>query len=173
MNWILFGFKGCGKSTFSKLAAKRFSLPRFDTDEWIEKEAGLPVKEIVQTQGMGVFHSLERQAAQRAARLKGHLIATGGTTLLDEKNAQLLRAAGPFIYLKASEEILRERWRQRPLIHEPDFEKVYFSRLALYEKMADHVIIPENNKALEKLWEIIHSDAFFRSSPGVNRTGGQ
>lgn len=170
MNWILFGFRGCGKTTLARLAARKFALPYFDTDEWIEEQTGLSPKEIVQERGVEAFQELEARAVREAATLRGHLIATGGATLLTGGNYQILRPVGHFIYLKASREVLEARWEANPHSHLSDFDSVYKERLPLYAKMAESIIIPENDQPVEKLWEVIHSAAYSKSQPGVNPT---
>jgi shikimate kinase len=164
MNWVLFGFRGCGKTTLAKEASEAFSLPYFDTDEWITRETGMSPGELVVECGVGAFEEWEEKSVLVAAELEGYLIAVGGATLLREVNVERLQ--GRFIYLEVARAVLKQRWEQKPHSHLSDFESVYEERLPLYEKMAERVIMPSK----EQLWEVIRSDVYSKSPHGENLT---
>ena len=125
MNWILCGFKGCGKSFFGA----RLSLPFLDLDRLIEERERLCVRDIVLQKGEAYFRKLEKETAL-SLEVEGHVIAVGGGTLLDPISQAHLRSLGPLIYLKCPKQILKKRILIPPLPtfikNNDDFEKIYF-----------------------------------------------
>jgi shikimate kinase len=133
---VLTGFMGTGKSTVGRLLAKRLGFGFLDLDELIEKEAGMPIKEIFSSHGEARFREFEAQAIERLA--SGELgaalvISTGGGAVVRERNRSLLRGFGVLVCLKASpEEILKRVGNrpERPLLFGPDREEKLHSLLS-------------------------------------------
>lgn len=119
-NVILVGFMGTGKSAVGKLLARRLDRPFLDLDRKIEKETGRSVQEIFAREGEAAFRRLEAKAVREAAALKGHVIATGGGVMCDEKNVDALKASGVLVCLTASPDVILERTSEslgsRPLL---------------------------------------------------------
>lgn len=123
---ILAGFMGTGKSTVGRLLSRRLGLGFLDLDELIEKEAGMPVKDIFSAFGEAGFRDLESKAVKRLS--SGELglelvVSTGGGAVIREENRTLLRGFGTLVCLKATpEEILRRVGNrpERPLLFGPD-----------------------------------------------------
>lgn len=105
---ILTGFMGTGKSTVGRMLADRLGLPFVDTDAEIERRHG-PIPQIFAEAGEEHFRTIERNlVAELAARDEPRVIATGGGTAVDPRNADLLEAMGPVFLLTADpDEILR------------------------------------------------------------------
>jgi shikimate kinase len=132
---ILTGFMGTGKSTVGRLLARRLGYAFVDLDDLIEKEAGMPVREIFSSYGEARFRELETRAIERLA--SGALgsplvVSTGGGAVIREENRALLRSFGSLVCLKASpEEILKRVGNrpERPLLAGPDREDKLHSLL--------------------------------------------
>lgn len=126
---VLTGFMGTGKSTVGRLLAKRLGFEFLDFDELIEKEAGMPVKEIFSSHGEARFREFEARAIEKlASGALGNslVVSTGGGAVVKERNRSLLRSFGVLVCLKASpEEILRRVGNrpERPLLFGPDREE--------------------------------------------------
>lgn len=112
-NIILIGFMGTGKTAVGKRLASRLRLKFFDTDEDIEKVSGMSIGKIFNDYGEIRFRSEEALAVKRAAKLNGHVIATGGGTVLSQENMELLSDSGLIFALEASAEDIQTRVSKR------------------------------------------------------------
>ncbi len=118
-NLILCGFMGCGKSTIGRRLSKMTDKPFVDLDRYIEKKAGLTVKEIFEKYGEDKFRELETEACRELAEKSGYIIAAGGGTLTFRRNIDILKETGRIIYINVSYEMLCERLSRdtrRPLL---------------------------------------------------------
>lgn len=104
MNLILFGFKGCGKTHFGRLLARKMGRPFIDTDDLI----GERPKELYKKLGREEFRALEKRALQ-TIKVEGAVIAVGGGTVLDPENVELLQKLGQLVYLRTDAGKLKER----------------------------------------------------------------
>ncbi len=109
MNVILTGMRGTGKSSIGRLLATLLEFTCVDTDVLIEACAGQPIADIVAAHGWAYFRTLERQVVHRVAVGDRQVIATGGGTLIDEENAQLLKMSGIVVLLICDIATLQQR----------------------------------------------------------------
>lgn len=133
---------GAGKSTVGRALADALRMRFVDTDEIVERQAGSTIAEIFASQGEETFRRLEHRAVRQAVRYGGRVIACGGGAILELRNHDLLRAAGPIVYLRASGPVLRARLRgsedARPLLRARGaFERLLAERAAAYRAAAD------------------------------------
>lgn len=122
-NIVLTGFMGAGKSTVGRRLARALGRKLVDTDDMVEREAGMSISEIFAKYGEDYFRDLEEEAVAAAASLENHVIITGGGVVLREKNMQNLRKNGVIIYLHATPEVIYERIKHqthRPLLRVED-----------------------------------------------------
>lgn len=101
-NIVLVGFMGTGKTTIGRRVASRLGLDFYDTDEYVKKCENLSIAEIMEKKGVKYFEGAQRFAVTNICENKNALIATGGSTLSDEKNREMLRKNGIFVWLRAS-----------------------------------------------------------------------
>ncbi|MCC6502132.1 MAG: shikimate kinase [Deltaproteobacteria bacterium] len=126
---VLTGFMGTGKSTVGRLLARRLGFAFLDLDELIEKEAGMPIREIFSSSGEAGFRASESKTIERLSAGEfgtDLVVSTGGGAVVREENRALLRSFGTIVCLKASpEEILRRVGSRadRPLLAGPDREE--------------------------------------------------
>ena len=158
----LTGFMGSGKSTVGRLLAAQLAWYFADLDEEIERESGLSISQIFAQEGEAVFREIEHQCLARvlasaSARNMRLVLALGGGTFTQPRNAALLRdfssvAKGPggisprgggavVIWLDCSADELLHRcvlMGDRPLFQdEASFRKLYAERLPYY-RQADY-----------------------------------
>lgn len=69
---------GAGKSPVGCLLARRYGWRRFETDEMIEKELGLTIREIFAQLGKERFREIETNILQKLETNEPAIIATGG-----------------------------------------------------------------------------------------------
>ena len=107
-NIILIGFMGVGKTSLGKLLASKLGRPFIDLDEKIEHDANMTIPEIFEKHGEKYFRELEKAAVKEVSARRNIIIATGGGTVKDEENLQLLKNSGVVICLTTdAEEIFR------------------------------------------------------------------
>ena len=118
-NVILIGFMGVGKTSLGKLLALKLGRSFIDLDEKIERDSGLTIPKIFETYGEKYFRELEKAAVKDVSTRRNIVIATGGGTVKDEENLQLLKNSGVLICLTTEpEEIFRrtEKRGERPVL---------------------------------------------------------
>ena len=118
-NIILIGFMGVGKTSLGKLLASKLGRAFIDLDEKIERDSNMTIPQIFEMHGEKYFRELEKSAVREVTVRKNLVIATGGGTVKDEENLQLLKNSGVIICLTAdAEEIFRrtEKRGERPVL---------------------------------------------------------
>ncbi len=141
-NIVLTGFMGSGKSTVGRLLAERLGMRLVDTDEEVERMAGMSIPEIFERYGEKRFRELEHLAVRHISELEGAVIVTGGGVVLNPENLRLLRRRGVIFYLHAEPEVICRRLAgdtSRPLLRGGSLEervRKLMSQRA--ERYADH-----------------------------------
>lgn len=118
-NIILIGFMGVGKTSLGKLLATKLGRAFIDLDEKIERDSKMSIPKIFELHGEKYFRELEKAAVREVTARKNLVIATGGGTVKDEENLQLLKKSGVVICLTTdAEEIFRrtEKRGERPVL---------------------------------------------------------
>ena len=148
----LIGYMGAGKTTITKLLAKKKQLPLFDTDQEIEKKEKKSISEIFKKDGELYFRMLETELLRSISQ--NSIIACGGGLPIYNNNMQFINSKGISIYLKASTKYLFNRLKKekksRPLINNKTDEEleIYIqnelqNRKPFY-KLANHKIACNN-----------------------------
>ena len=152
-NVVFIGFMGAGKTSVGHEFASRFQMDFLDTDEYIEKKAGMSISDIFKTQGEDSFRKMETEAVCELIREKDNcVVSVGGGLPLREENREILRKLGTVIYLKVSLETVANRLKgddTRPLLKgnnpEQKIRELLDYREPLYE-MAAHYVIDVNGR---------------------------
>lgn len=138
---------GCGKTTIGKQLAKITSMEYIDIDQYIENQQNTTIHEIFAKYGEEHFRELEYQACKELSAKKSCVIATGGGTLLFDRNIKALTENGIILFLDVPLNTIKSRLRndkKRPLLQRPDketvMEEMYNARLPLYKKVANQTI---------------------------------
>lgn len=142
----LVGLMGCGKTSIGRRLAKRLELPFFDSDQEVEIAAGCSMKEIYAVFGEEAFRSGERRVIARLLEQPTHILATGGSSILDAETQELLRSRTITVWLDADLETLVarvSRRNDRPLIQDGNQREVLESLIhecyPVYESSDIHV----------------------------------
>lgn len=109
----LIGYRGCGKSSVAPAIANALQCDWVDSDREIERVAGVSIAEIFAQHGEDYFRDLETTVLQNLCCSKKRVvIAAGGGAILREQNRDVLRMAGPVVWLTADVSVLAERIQQ-------------------------------------------------------------
>lgn len=146
-NLILCGFMGCGKSTIGRRLAALSGRKLIDMDRFIEEEQGMTIREIFDRYGEDAFRQMETEASKALSLQSNLVIASGGGTVLNPQNADILRRNGKILLLEVPLAALQERLKtdtQRPLLQRPDrrefIAELFEKRMPLYRQAADLIV---------------------------------
>lgn len=123
----LVGLMGCGKTSIGRRLAKKLELPFADSDQEVELSAGCSMKEIYSVYGEEAFRSGERRVIARLLNQPAQILATGGSSILDEETQALLKEKSITVWLDADLETLVtrvSRRNDRPLIKDGNQREV-------------------------------------------------
>ncbi|MEO1553039.1 MAG: shikimate kinase [Pseudomonadota bacterium] len=136
----LVGLMGAGKSTVGRRLAERLGRRFYDSDNEIEKAAGLSVADIFSMHGEEEFRRGEHQVLKRLLDEEPHILATGGGAYLNPETRDLMREKAVTIWLNADLETLWKRVSRRnhrPLLRRPNAKEVlsnlFDERRPIYE----------------------------------------
>ena len=155
-NISLVGMPGAGKTTVGRILAEKLGMGFCDTDEEIEKIAGESPEKIIEKYGEERFREIETEVAESVSALRGVVIATGGGTILREKNVEKLRSCGVVIWLGRDLNLLAKN--NRPLSKSMPISRLFGQREGYYVAANDKKI--ENDEAAEKTAEKIITEIF-------------
>ena len=155
-NISLVGMPGAGKTTVGRILAEKLGMGFCDTDEEIEKIAGESPEKIIEKYGEERFREIETEVAESVSSLRGVVIATGGGTILREKNVEKLRSCGVVIWLGRDLNLLAQN--NRPLSKSMPISRLFKQRKGYYVAASDKKI--ENDEAAEKTAEKIITEIF-------------
>ena len=149
-NLVFIGMPSCGKSTASLSVSRVLNKKRYDTDEEIEKEQKMKIKDIFSKNGEEYFRKLETEKIKELSSLKGAVISIGGGTLMNNVNIKYILRNGILIFLNRDLELLKSnRYASinRPLLEDMNaFDTLYRERFPIYLKCADFVIVNNGTK---------------------------
>lgn len=153
MNLILFGLPTSGKTTYGKLLASKLNYNFIDTDHLIEDAYAAQMgqhftcRQIYLKEGQIKFRQLEKQQIASLNTSKNSIISTGGGTIDNFGNVEVLQKLGQLIYLKTPLEVLWKRICIRgvpsyldPINPEESFYKNAKRLIPLFENAANHII---------------------------------
>jgi shikimate kinase len=123
----LVGLMGCGKTSIGRRLAKRLEIPFYDSDQEVEVAAGCSMKEIYSVFGEEALRRGERSVIARLLNQPLHVLATGGSSIIDEETQELMREKAITVWLNADLETLVarvSRRNDRPLIQAGNQQEV-------------------------------------------------
>lgn len=134
---------GSGKSSIGRLVAGRLGFRFLDTDALIVQGAGMEIAGIFEREGEERFRDRETEVLESIGERRHCVVATGGGTVLRERNRELLRDLGLVVLLTASEEVIFDRVSRnsrRPLLQTENpratISRLLENRRAAYEAAA-------------------------------------
>lgn len=131
-NIVLIGFAGAGKTSVGKRLARILNRQFFDTDQMIERVAGLPVPAIIEKFGEKHFRAKEKEVIKDLSEKEKVVVSTGGGAVVDRENFEMLKKKGLIICLSAKPEVIYYRVKEegnRPLLQKKG--EVYWNILRL------------------------------------------
>jgi len=137
---------GTGKSSVGRRLARELNLKFIDTDDLIEKEAGIPIAQIFSQFGEAYFRRLESKVVNKISSDTDVVISTGGGAIVNPENLEALKKSGIVICLTASIDAILIRigeGDERPLVSQGDKREVISNLLQVREpfyKKADFII---------------------------------
>lgn len=146
-NVVLTGMAGCGKTTFGRELAAALGAEFIDTDDEVVKTAGKSIPEIFADEGERGFRARESLVIAETSMKTGCVIATGGGSILDPRNVEMLKKYGKMIFIdRDPAEIVPGDGR--PLMkNTDDAERLYAERIGIYNSTADVIIKNNGSKA--------------------------
>ena len=167
-NIVLIGMPGAGKSTLGVLLAKELSRSFLDTDIYIQAQEGLALQSILDERGIVRFLQVE-ESHILSLRLKGHVIATGGSVVYSPRAMTHLKSSGIAVLLDLSLPLLVERIQDmdsRGIAMAPgqDLTTLYGERRPLYERYADIRVLCDHKGHEAVLKEILSRLASYSPS---------
>ena len=118
-NVFLIGPMGSGKTAVGRHLARDLEIEFVDSDAEIEQRAGVDIAFIFDKEGEPRFREREKIVIADLTLRKNIVLATGGGTILEAENRELLSANGIIVYLKTSVKQQLERTqhtKKRPLL---------------------------------------------------------
>lgn len=134
-NIVLIGMPGAGKTTVGKALAKELTKSFIDTDGEITKRTGKSPEEIIERFGEARFREIESEVSVELARTVGAVIATGGGTFLNEKNASAFSRQGIVIYIERPLDLLEQIGR--PISKSQSISRLFAQREQIYLSHCD------------------------------------
>lgn len=110
----LVGFMGSGKTVVGELVARELGYRFIDLDREIEKSQGMCIAEIFEQDGEVEFRRLEALTLREIGDEKSLVVATGGGSLTQPGNLELIRRTGLTIWLDAPLSVLLRRCGEGP-----------------------------------------------------------
>ena len=109
----LVGLMGVGKSTVGRKLAEMLRASFVDSDEEIEKAAGLYVQEIFARHGEPEFRRGERRVIERLLNGPPIVLATGGGAYIDPETRALMKDKATTVWLRADLDLIWKRVNRR------------------------------------------------------------
>lgn len=149
----LVGFMGAGKTTVARALAKRLDWAMEDIDERIERRERRDISTIFRQEGEPYFRAIERDELIALLPQRGTVVATGGGTVIDAGNRELMLRDGAVIWLDAAFSVIVSRVPvdgRRPLAADRiEMERLYNQRLMAYRQA--HLRVDAGRGSVEDL----------------------
>jgi shikimate kinase len=153
---------GSGKSTIGNLIAQRLHREFQDSDHYIENRTGVDIARIFDVEGEQGFRDRESNALKELLSESNRVIATGGGSVLSQKNQQLLKQKGFIVFLDTSINQQMQRLRRdkkRPLLQTNNprerLESLLAERRPIYLDLADLAVKTDKRMARRLATDII------------------
>src|ERR1044071_4196364 len=89
---VLVGMMGAGKTTVGRKLAARLGRHFVDSDEEVEKAAGMSIEDIFATRGEADFRAGEVRVIARLLKEQDVVIGTGGGAFMNAENRALVKS---------------------------------------------------------------------------------
>jgi shikimate kinase len=119
---VLVGMMGAGKTTVGRRLAARLARHFVDSDEEVEKAAGMSIEDIFATHGEEDFRAGEVRVIARLLRDRDLVLGTGGGAFINPETRALVKSSAVSVWIKADFDLLFSRVQRRsnrPLLKTP------------------------------------------------------
>ncbi len=162
-NIVLVGPMGSGKTTIGRKLSQTLDLDFYDSDYEIINNTGVSIDHIFDVEGEEGFRVREHEILKMLCIMPNIVLATGGGSVLLDKNREIIKQAGMVVYLSSSvDQILRRtsKSKTRPLLEKSSnrrktIEDIVKARDPLYKEVAKLIINTNGKKLNEVIDEII------------------
>ena len=123
---VLVGMMGAGKTTVGRRLAARLNRRFLDSDDEVEKAAGMTIPEIFTQRGEADFRAGETRVISRVLREADIVLATGGGAFINPETREAIKAGAVSVWIKADTDLLFARVSRRanrPLLKTADPRK--------------------------------------------------
>ena len=120
---VLVGMRGAGKTTVGRRLAARLGRHFVDSDEEVERAAGMSIEDIFATHGEADFRQGEVRVIARLLKDDDLVLGTGGGAFMNGETRALVKECAVSVWIKADFELLFQRVQRRsnrPLLKTPN-----------------------------------------------------
>lgn len=110
---VLVGMMGAGKTTVGRRLAARLGRHFIDSDEEVEKAAGMSIEDIFATHGEADFRAGEVRVIARLLKDRDLVLGTGGGAFINAETRALVKSAAVSVWIKADFDLLFARVQRR------------------------------------------------------------
>lgn len=110
---VLVGMMGAGKTTVGRRLANRLGRRFIDSDEEVEKAAGMSIEDIFKLHGEADFRAGEVKVIARLLKEDDIILGTGGGAFITGETRTLVKDAAISVWIKADFELLFARVSRR------------------------------------------------------------
>lgn len=110
---VLVGMMGAGKTTVGRRLAARLGRRFVDSDEEVEKAAGMNIEDIFAAHGEADFRAGEVRVIARLLRDADLVLGTGGGAFMNAETRALVKSAAVSVWIKADTDVLFARVQRR------------------------------------------------------------
>ena len=110
---VLVGMMGAGKTTVGRRLAARLGRRFADSDEEVEKAAGMSIEDIFAAHGEADFRAGEVRVIARLLKDHDLVLGTGGGAFMNAETRGLIKADAVSVWIKADFELLFQRVQRR------------------------------------------------------------
>ena len=110
---VLVGMMGAGKTTVGRRLAARLGRHFVDSDEEVEKAAGMTIEDIFAAHGEADFRAGEVRVIARLLKDRDLVLGTGGGAFMNAETRGLVKSSAVSVWIKADFELLFQRVQRR------------------------------------------------------------
>ena len=110
---VLVGMMGAGKTTVGRRLAARLGRHFVDSDEEVEKAAGMTIPEIFAAHGEADFRAGEARVVSRLLKEPDIVLGTGGGAFINPETRGLIKNGSVSVWIKAELDLLFSRVSRR------------------------------------------------------------
>lgn len=120
---VLVGMMGAGKTTVGRRLAHRLDRHFIDSDEEVERAAGMKIEDIFASHGEEDFRAGEARVIARLLKDENIVLGTGGGAFMNAETRALIKANAVSVFITANFDLLFarvQRRNNRPLLKTAD-----------------------------------------------------